>query len=457
MRSILRLCPTFCTALPVQRYGICIGAVCAAVGIAFAIVSLLPSATAFLSTMARPLSVMAGSLGLTLLATSALVPAGWTFRKLSQLRAHRFAPRFRVKMLAALVAVAAAPSLLAGALVALAPGDVPILPALFYPALATSTTIWCLFFLPASILVAIVVSFAWTLLRLANPGLVDAIDDAAPSVGTIVLIAAWTAFGVWYLRAPRIGPFRSRALIRLLRIDAADARLPEFLSATTAIHTYLWRRLQPYASSSWPHVVARGALGGLLLAVIYAAVHDAWTLSMLYATSTIAAALVVLTAGRRAARDARRLWLKAAMSRAELFASVEAGLLRFCAIWTLMVAIAITVAGAVHDRALAPLASLGAALASTAMLGGYLGLAMPRLVGSFNVALVAAYAVSIVCATFLVGRGAAAAFWTLIGAQAAAALLCRALARRRWAEIDWLETKPSLDPTERLLRLMQSS
>src|SRR5690606_1748021 len=167
MSSIAQLCMILCTGFSIQRHGITTAGAAALLGIALAFISPPAAAAAF-------------SFGIVLLAACCLVPAGWVFRELSLPRAYRFAPHFRKKMLAALLLVAAAPSVPAGIIAALAPGDVAILPTVVYPALLTSAMIWFFFFLPASIPAPLGAFVLISLLRRASPEAIPAIEELGP-------------------------------------------------------------------------------------------------------------------------------------------------------------------------------------------------------------------------------------------------------------------------------------
>lgn len=438
MRSIAQLCRIFCTGFSIQRYGIAAAGAAVMLGTGLALLS-------------PPAGAMVFSFGIVLLGSSVLVPAGWVAREVSLPRAYRFAPHFRKKMLAALLLVAAAPSVPTGIVAALAPGDAAILPAVVLPALLTSAMIWVFFFLPASMLAPLGAIVVIGLLRRANPEAIPAIEELGPEVAACVLIAAWAAFAAWYLRAPRIGPFHSRLLLRLDRLFAREARLPDVVPVETSLRAHLWPQFRP--NETWTSAIG----GGLLCAIIAAILirGEAQSRAMVALACLIAAALA-FQPGWAAARNARLVWLRAPLSRIELFRTAEAGFLRLLAIRALMLAIGFTGAFVLRNMPLAPLLPLLAVAASSAVLAAYIGLGMVRFEPWRDVALVGAYVASLGYGAWALGRGESLGVLLLVSGHTAAAVLCRTIAVRRWREIDWIETRPPRrDATETLVKLLQ--
>src|SRR5690606_34301947 len=350
------LCRIFCTGFSIQRYGIAAAGAAVMLGTGLALLS-------------PPAGAMVFSFGIVLLGSSVLVPAGWVAREVSLPRAYRFAPHFRKKMLAALLLVAAAPSVPTGIVAALAPGDAAILPAVVLPALLTSAMIWVFFFLPASMLAPLGAIVVIGLLRRANPEAIPAIEELGPEVAACVLIAAWAAFAAWYLRAQRIGPFHWRLLLRLDRLFSREARLPDVMPVETSLRAHLWPQFRP--NETWASAIG----GGLVCAIVVAIFSGIETRTkMMVAIAGLVGVGLAFLPGREAARTARLVWIKAPLSRARLFAAAESGLLRLLAHRALMIVIGFTGAFVLRDLPLLPLLPFFGVAASSAVLAAYLGL-----------------------------------------------------------------------------------
>ncbi|RPI57973.1 MAG: hypothetical protein EHM50_11310, partial [Lysobacterales bacterium] len=200
MNAVARVWWTFFTALPLQRWLAISGVVLAAL---LAIVGLVLREALF--------GVVFSSLALFILVVfPTLFSGAAVFRALSAARANRFLPQFRGRMLAAILALEATGlvlfALLLAALAWFGGRTMPLEPLIY--AFAFGTAIFMLMFLVFGdwrfIWVwtgTFVVAFA--VLGQAAPRALAAI----PASGWLVAaLAAWVAFGGWYLRARRIKP-----------------------------------------------------------------------------------------------------------------------------------------------------------------------------------------------------------------------------------------------------------
>lgn len=442
MRTIARLCLTYCTAFPLQRYGMIGGLTLALAGVAF--MGVAPAAAVLVTTF-----------GVVVLVAACLVPVGWVFREISTPRAHRFAPHSRTKLLAALLVVVMAPSVLAGTVAVSAPGEAALLAALVYPALITSGMIWFFFFLPASTLVPVPFVLALTITSRTDAEALDAfLAGAGLLVGAVVLVAGWSAFAAWYLGAARIGPFRSRLLSKLNGASGSSTPLPGAVPFRTALRAHLWR-FRPRA----PLFATIAGAGAVALLLAYVVGPEGMPMMQ---APILGVMLLAFHPGREATYRARLLWLRSRLSRDQLFACAEAGLPSQWASWGLPLVIGLACAFALRGMALAALLPFFAMAASTAALGGYLGLMALRPAGVLDVSSRVAYVASVAYGAWILldafggaGTDGGSLLW-IAGAQAAAALVCRSIAKRRWQGIDWLETKPPRrDSMQGMAELMQ--
>lgn len=434
MKTIARLCITYCTAFPLQRYGMIGGAALILLGIA-------------LVGLAPPVAAAALTFGTVVLGSTALLPVGWVFRAISTPRAHRFAPRFRIKMLTALLVVVALPSGLAGLGAMLAPGEGAVLPTLVFAASLLSGMIWFFFFLPASLWAPLAAIVALQLVSRAAPAAMDAfLDGPGPVIAAVILIAGWSAFAAWYLRASSIGSFGVR--VRWLE-TAHRVVLPDVVLSATALRAHLW---QGHGQSYSP---ASLVVSGSVLALILRLLDRSQGLSMLYIP--VVAAMFSFIPAREATYHSRLVWLKAPWSRRRLFAAAENGLFMLYAQFGLVIAVGFGGATVLSEIRLGTVLSLLAIAASAMVLGGYLGLMALRPARAGDTVLRTAYVSSIGYGYWVLIDGIAneGRLLSIAAGQVALAVVCRQIALYRWASIDWLETKPPRrDPMQDMLKLV---
>ena len=244
----------------------------------------------------------------------------------------------------------------------------------------------------------------------------------------VQLAVAWTVFGAGFLAWPRLKA-------KLARRSVGRRATPNHRSRDT------WGRevsLILGTHNPW-QLVAAFALPILLASRTGMDMPEVW-LFLLTIFSTISGAF----AGQAAARS-RALWLRRDSSRAELFAEVEREFWRHNGIaLAVLLALMAGIGSYMHLRGqlLAgglPLLVLGSASST------YLGLMVTRglrwteiLVGSSVMLILMAVALSLG-----VARVGLPAVIAVESGLAVLVFVLRAVARRRWARIDWIECRPA--------------
>lgn len=426
MTAVARLWVVYFTAFPVQRYVAGCGAALLLLGIA---------GLAFFPRGA----LLALMLGITFLLFPVLLPAGWVFRVLSAPRRHRLLPRFRIRMLVSIFFVLALPVLLA--LMLLASGaPLPAGPVLVYPVLMLSAYFWMFFFVPASFWGVLLFVLALLVAsRMPEPQLAGFMEGIGPAVGAAVLVAGWTAFVVWYLRAARIGPFR----VPLQALQQFGLRLQLDLRERVPVHdaitVYVWNRTRPDARQWFWMMVTVVALGGVITFLVRTASDLMWP--------TVVLLVVLLTSfavGKAAAHRARLLWLKAPLSRTEIYSTIEQGLWRMYVPTMLgMVLVFLAFIGMFQRVSVPLLVALFPFAAAAVPFGCYLGLMWVRGWRVLDAAMAVVLLLSLAGAAWIVLRDPARydLLLALAAFDAAAALACRAIGLHRWPRVDWLEVR----------------
>lgn len=452
MRAIARLCWTYGTALPLQRW---LG------GIALAIWAL---ALLMFVLSGRPAYVLAlvatGTLGAAMYILATTMLTGFLCQALSVPRPHRFLPHFRPRMVAAFLLVIVAVSS-------------PALALLVWPTRpdgGTAGALTLLFAINIAALLAFsprgVASVVACLLLLANfvaivgrpsGGTAPQADlsGASAQIAAVgVWVAWWAAFAVWYLRARSFRRWPPPSL--LLAAGRLDVLLPsdttgEF-SRSSALATSLNARYPLRAK----HLLMR--LGYLLAVVAAASIllrRFGTATPIVFGYAAVALFLPICTIGpiaNQLARRTRLLWLTSGLSRRALFAAMEHAVWRNKVPWSFATFACISTAAAFGYGW--PPGTFGRVVAlwgSGTVLSVYLGLAVRR-------ALALEFAIAVGLLTS-VGVGAWAALaapprddW-LVGVaalQLAAAAAFRAFALARWERLDWLAFRPARLPSQRV-------
>jgi hypothetical protein len=244
----------------------------------------------------------------------------------------------------------------------------------------------------------------------------------------VQLAATWIVFGVAFMAWPRI-------------------------KAAVAQRGW-WNRSRsgtPAASDTWGREVALilGThnpwllLGALALPLVIATRVGAETPDIWLFFLTIFSTVTGAFAGQAAVRS-RALWLRRGWSREELFAEVERSFWRHNAIVAgMLVALMVGIGTYMHlpGELLAgglPLLLLGTALST------YLGLMITRGLRWIEIAVGSAVMLTLMTVAVLLGQELVQ-LWLVFSIQALLLVLVfvlRAVARRRWARIDWIECRP---------------
>ncbi|HZF32035.1 MAG TPA: hypothetical protein VE907_23155 [Gammaproteobacteria bacterium] len=425
MRAIARLCWTYGTALPIQRW-----------------VGVLALATWALALLAFALSgppVWALAITATamyLLATT--LAAGYLCRVLSAPRTHRFLPHFRPRMLAAFLIVVALVSTPGLAFLALPR----------YPGGNAAAAFGILLVLSSTALMTF--SPAWGVACALLVGGAATVLGARSMIA--VWAASWIAFAIWYLRTRDFNRLQwPRALLAGGRLDL---RLPtdttgEF-SRSAALMTSLSARYPLRAK----HLLPRLALLLALVAVASLLLRR-FGLAAPQPFGYLAVGLVIPIAtigpiANQVARRTRLLWLTSGLSRRALFAAMERTVWRGNVPWSFaMFASTFAVAVLVRGLPAGTFGRLVVLFAGGTIFAVYLGLAVRRVL-----------ALELFVGTALLSSVAVGA-WAALGEpphddwligvtalQLAAAAACRAVTIASWERLDWLTFRPVRRPSQ---------
>jgi hypothetical protein len=435
MKAIARLVWTYLTAFPILRW---VGVV-ALVSLPFLVLAIWSGAPGF---MALPFIAFA------IHSLSMSIAAGYLFRVVSSPRSHRFLPHFRGRSLAAfvvIVAIVAAPWVVMVPWAA--PRGLPLAAALVWP-LCMATLMVGLTFSPVATAVtfASLATIRWLLTRLmsAYPEFfaTPRVGDLTPMAGAVFLIGAWATFSIWYLRARRIEPLQSVAMIldRIGIRPSAGSVVFDRASAMTATLAATYPR-DAKQLGVW---VALLILGTKVAADLAKDAHLPGTTVFFVPALTLPGVLVAAVA-TRLARRTRSLWLKSGLSRRGLLAATEKQVWRTAASRSIALSVVLATGIALAYDVPVPVLERGLASAvATATLAVYLGVAHVR-----DSRLIEACTAALVVASAAVGVWAALSapardgLWlATIVIQIAAALVLRAVAISQWRSIDWLVFKP---------------
>jgi hypothetical protein len=437
MNAVARVWWTFFTALPLQRWLAGSGVVLAGLlGIAGLV-------------LREPLfGVVFSSLAFFILVVfPTLFSGAAVFRALSASRANRFLPQFRGRMLAAILALEATGlvlfALLLAALAWFGGRTMPLEPLIY--AFAIGTALFILMFLLFGdwrwIWVWLGTFFAFSVLGQAAPRTLAAI----PASGWLVAaLAAWVAFGGWYLRARRIKPLS-------LVPQAPSGRWSEARLGETGTREQALRVL----ISGQPPWSRRRLLAGILNIAIFAVVVTAFarpSAGFFPFTSFIwPLGMMVLLWGKTTAivHRSRLLWLRIAGARDVVRREVERALLRNLAGAGLL----LLGAAALYSSPLlaAPPREVLAGFALS-ICAGLFGIYAALAAIPGNLVQLATFAVLMVAQFGLLARLSPALPDVLIvtALELVAAIAFRVLAIARWRRVDWLQLRPL--PQSNMLR-----
>jgi hypothetical protein len=256
----------------------------------------------------------------------------------------------------------------------------------------------------------------------------------------VAAIVIWSTCAAIFLFAPRLKNFRERF----------GARAGGRGGAWAKVRYVGGREVDLLVGTAQPWLLAIGQLVPIAIATLMLVPPNVW-LFFLTIFSTISGAITSTAATR-----SRALWLRSALSRQELFARVEAAFWRYNshALGVLLVAFVALGSYLKFSTSMLALGLILLVLASAVSM--YLGLMMTRRIGWFESALAVAamlimmsaaiYAAdgagntSLIYATGGVANASLAIRLELI--LAGLAVLCRYLAKRRWAGLDWTLCRP---------------
>jgi hypothetical protein len=434
--------------------------------ITLVLVAAVFAAMAFwLMTRREASAAMMGSL-LLALTPFALLPGlfvgGQVFRVLSGTRVAWLAPYARVKMLAAIVLVLLGGSvLMAGAFSLFLPMPLPGwtatlgFAALMFLLLSFST--WVMFLPPIALLLLPVGIFPalYVFGRLAST-LPEAWTSPAMLVSLVSLVACslWGVFAAYYLRARAMKPVDWTSMNvdwpRYLpgRIGASSRLGDDAGNAFRKACAVYWHA-RP--SRSWYQTILGGLVLGLLflgvpLVSLVAFSPGSFPLDRIYLVVPMGFTPLLAILVNGIVRRARLLWLRSASPRGDLFVEAEKAAWQSDALHL--------VAGAVLMQLLLlrlffdvpPVLLLEALLPAVAgaVFAMYLGMMYVRGLGLVEAATIFAFGASLTAAGWIVlaADGRFDLLLPVAAFQIAAALACRAAARRRWVSIDWLRFKP---------------
>ena len=439
MKALARLCAVFITALPVPQWVVVVGLALMALAFAATVVSpIFPKA-----------SVLPAALGAAFVLMCTVFATGYVFRSLAAPRPHRLVPHFRATLLAATIVIVALAALVwlafwarwidpfAGRGVSLAGS--------FVIAFATlSVAVWLMFFFtggPLRMLGTAVIGFSLApLMRMIHAPAEIPID-----VLVVSTVVGWLAFGTWYMHARRI-----RSVIWLTpsrpleRFDARRPLLAKLETRANAVRILLTGRTDQGVRDRLVSLLAAIALVAL---VVWFARGRAQNDAVIIATMSLTGAFSAAIVGLRAASGARRLWLRGARSRLQLFGTCEREMLLAAATFvvvfatpTALVMLQTNEDWQAHMRALVP-------FGVSVFLGGYVGLASVRCVGPVGWLAVVVLVVAGLAAVYVAASRldfAVPLSGGIVAVQVACAAGYRMLARHRWRTIDWLGFRPPL-------------
>lgn len=444
MKAVVRLGLTYLAAFPVVRW-----------------VGLFAAGTIVLAvaTLGAPPALLLAGLATFIYAFCIVMPAGFLLRLMSAPRVHRLLPHFRVKMLAAILAVLAvvlavwfAAHWFGSALAGRQPsfGDL-----LAYPALIVTCAVLGTYFLYASQLrfFALLLLFfaSLPLFRLLPEDTVQRFSgDPAQAAFAAAWVSAawWVLFSFVYLRnrpIQPVGAHRPSAALQSLDDSLLRSMPPDIRASRAATALLTGRIARPLVQG----LVMIAVLGIILvpLALWLTGDVDAPGLTRLLTHGLpLALATEMFALANRTARRARTLWLKVGATRGELFRRTEAELLRVAA--PMMVAAIVIPLCFFAIRTDMPSESVlwvFSLAVGNGLFACYLGLMFVRGFRAADIVGIAAGLAAVAYAAWLLLgletmdplRMTSVLVFQLLGAAA-----CRGVARRRWRRIDWFRFRP---------------
>lgn len=429
MSAVLRVFWLYFTAFPVQRWLTGVGA---AIGAVLVVVGLL-------SSEAR-IGVGLGALTFTIFtAVPALFAGGALLRALSAPRSHQLLPYFRVRALLAAALLVASLVLWFGTaygVALLGNQGVPAAVLIVYPfGFITAVFVWVWLFSA---------DWRWWSAFLSLPLCVVVLGRTgwgASGAGSLVLPVligaslAWAAFAAWYLRVRRVRPLMVMPAAR-----KADGWAGQLTREAAMRATVAWDG-QPSLTRTLLAAVGRGGGTGIVLLIAVLLLPQVDRLPSL--TSFIWPFVSMSLVGGHVGfvvRQSRLLWLKVGGGRDEIWRTIEraawrTGLTAFTVAMSTMLLVTVSLGTSARELI------LGAALCvSAAMYAGYLALAT---VPGVRVQVVG-YGLMTIVQLALLARAdpAVTSIAIVLVTQLLGAVLLRALAIRRWRQIDWRLVQP---------------
>jgi hypothetical protein len=396
MSTVLRLVFTFFTGTPITR-GLTIAGI-ALFGASILTVTYLPQ-TAYMLAFAH-----VGELALFL--GSGLMPM--MFGRMAQGHALRMMPFGRVKLLAS--------ALITVAIVALPAG------------LVTP--------------VALVASNGAKLADLSKyPGAVDFLVDTGLLIYTsVALIAGWLYLIMWFNVSQRNLAGLAKSLFIILLVVFIPAREIEEPNFRRSSGSDTWgKEVALILGTHNPWLLVGAMVLPMLIATRAGTSSPGIWLFVLTIFSTVTAAV----AGQAASRS-RALWLRSSASRAELFAEVERSFWRHNAV-VLGILLALMIGIGSYVRLPGQLLAGGLPLLVLGTLSTtYLGFTLTRGLRWLEICIGAAVMLTLMSVALLLGANLVnlALVFAIEALLLAVVFVLRAVARRRWSRIDWIECRP---------------
>ncbi|MGH8142742.1 MAG: hypothetical protein ACREU2_09525 [Steroidobacteraceae bacterium] len=457
MRGILRTAGLCFSWVPLQSWLL-------GIGVALLVVAHLGHTLGDLPGLAVGMGL---ALGLTLVLVPATLATGVMLRGISAPQALRLVPYARLQVLLgvllAMVVLAAFLSINVALLrLELPPAHVLSPLAAFTFTLAAQTAVTLLLFLLGKLefsgwIVLMVLSWPQLLGRL--PVVSGAIHRIGVlRIAALLLMAAWTAFSTWYLRARRISPpawggFQAWGpglrkghgeRIAVSRQSVITVHLLGLASIASLVRR-IWFGLGAYALL----VIVPLALGHPRTRQMDPNLGGLLVFGMVFALGFPGA---FMTSG--VARRARTLWLPGGFSREQLFRLCERLIWRCAAAIGVPAAMLCVAAWIFLPHAATDWRYVAAAVLATFTITMYLGLMNVRGWVALDIAAAILIVVfgwgAAVMVPLFSGRPATPAMIAIVIVEAMGALGLRLTARRRWQRIDWLTFRPQRTATQAL-------
>jgi hypothetical protein len=435
--GVLRLALGYFVLNRLQRVLCVVGALLAAADVALTTTGILPGPGSLLL------------LGLMLAGMPPLPFTGIVFRDLSATRVNNLVPHFRLRMLASVLAFVGVLVLASWLVVSAFPpgpgGPPPGAIRVVFPFALASAVVLSVFIGRASPRAAAGVGVLWlatwawiqsgAAAQLAESGVEPTLAIAA------ITGAAWTLFASWYLTTPHVaarttGPPEGRGLP-----TDWTARITPRAAVATYLSGWLWV-LNVRRDARQAVVVLPLAFGFLWLVGGMLPGSVPWKVM---APAMIGGLQLLGVQAAQLARRARLLWLTG-RTRADLFRACEQRALTFQAF--ILILFGAILATWLPQISRDPLSVSGVAvmtvvMVSLASFSTYLGLMFVEGWRTLDVVLVGVLLASHLafCGSFGLDDSGTVMV-AIVAVQLTGALVCRAVARRRWERIDWTRLKP---------------